>query len=175
MGRAAGAANVNGSLAPSRQHQQLRSEAISCWMSHRRLSERQWPRSGRGLEEKIGALCSRAKRAASAASPSAKKSVNDSIAFMSPMPGYTGYVPAIRQPFMKLPSAQDLFSVSARDFSRPPRLDQGPHFRMQKDDMTEYRAQAHRYTGRASGFLKDPAAVHEKAFRFIMHHNEYGF
>merc|ERR1712166_720095 len=124
------------------------------------------------LEHSCQALCARTKRFRPAPQT---QTVNDSIAFMSPMPGYQGYVPPIRRDVPRSKHPQDLFSVTARDFRIPLRLQQGPDFRMQKDDMTDYRALAHRYTGRSSGFIKDQGAPHLSSFSFNIGKSEFGF
>jgi len=102
--------------------------------------------------------------------------VNESINFMSPIPKYCGYVPAVRQSFKTSPHALDMYSATARDFRTPLSYDQGATYKMPADDISDYRAQAHRYTGRSSMYVKDPEGeAGLKTFTFAMQANEFNF
>eukprot|EP00658_Telonema_sp_P-2_P031709 TRINITY_DN2366_c0_g1_i1.p2 TRINITY_DN2366_c0_g1~~TRINITY_DN2366_c0_g1_i1.p2 ORF type:complete len:175 (-),score=35.89 TRINITY_DN2366_c0_g1_i1:308-832(-) len=108
--------------------------------------------------------------------------MNNSAAFIHPIPGYRGYQPRLRLTRARR-NPQDLCSTSTQHFRRPravPILVEDPdEFKMKSDKHTDYRAQAHRYTGRASGFVKDQEALQAlqnlKPFKFNIQHTEFGF
>jgi len=104
------------------------------------------------------------------------RTINDSSAYRTPMPGYTGNRPTVRSRYENAnkATAAELYTVTKRDFNGfdVPGLNTMDHA-VGRDQHTDYRAQCSKYIGKCSPFCSELGIPVPKRLNMQMSSNEY--